>query len=299
MRKLSRLILLSLALLLLLAVSSLQRPFEPAEAQTSQYVYLPLIYGPVLNPKKGAFVTHGVCQDTSLLRASWYFTNDVQPPAGCPQPDPRFVPTIQNAEAMAQLSTAISNAQVSGWLKGFIEPNLPWQGHVDPDQAAELWRQIEIAADAAGGIKLASPSPSQHNPGWLKDMVIEYQARYGRKPRFDAIAWNYYYAPDDGFSDTVMEFLTKRHNDALAYGYDVPIWVMEYSGECWYAGKYNLEVMNTQTPMFNQTNWIGRYAWFASRIYGDEPWGPGWQSCSLVNPYTGTLNPLGELYAGY
>jgi hypothetical protein len=295
MRKLSRPILLSLAILLLLAVSSLQRPFERAEADTNHYIYLPLIYGPHLNPKKGAFVTHGVCQDTSLLRASWYFTNDVQPPAGCPQPDPRFVPIIYNAGAMAQLSAAISNAQVSGWLKGFIEPNLAWQGNVPPDQAAELWRQIEIAADAAGGIKLVSPSPSQHDPGWLWRMVDEYQARYGRRPRFDAIAWNYYTA----YPFQMQDYLTARRSEALARGYDVPVWVTEYSGECWNDGKGNLSMMNTVTPAFNDTGWIGRYAWFASRIYGDEPWGIGWQSCSLVNPYTGALNPLGEIYAAY
>jgi hypothetical protein len=296
-KELVRPILLSLALLLLLTIPGLPLTSEPIEADTMDPVYLPIIMGPSLNPKKGAMITYGACQDVSLLRASWYFTNDVQPPAGCPQPDKRFVPTIHGPWSMSQLSIAISNAQVSGWLKGFIEPNL--QSGFSPGQAAELWRQIETEAEAAGGIKLVSPSPSQHNPGWLLDMVNAYQARYGRKPRFDAIAWNYYYAPDDGFRDTVMEFLTKRHNDALALGYDVPIWVAEYSGECWYGGKYNLEVMNFQTPQFNQTSWIERYAWFANRIYGNEPWAQGWQSCSLVNPVTGGLNPLGGIYAGY
>jgi hypothetical protein len=298
MKKLAHSMLLALVVFLLLAISDLPLPSEHAEAEADYYVYLPLVMSQT-NPKKGIFVTYGVCQDLSLLRASWYFTDDVQPPAGCPQPDPRFVPVIHNADYMARLSTAISNAQVSGWLKGFTEPNLSWQGNLSPGQAAELWRQIEIAADAAGGIKLVSPSPSQHNPEWLLNMVNEYKARYGRKPRFDAIAWNYYYAPDEGYSDTVMEYLTKRHSDALAQGYDVPIWITEYSGKCWDNGKYNQEVMNSQTPRFNQTPWIERYAWFANRIYGNEPWAPGWQSCSLVDPATGDLKPLGVIYAGF
>jgi hypothetical protein len=299
MRKHSGLFLLLLVVLLLLVALSPQLPVRHAVAQTeSFYTYLPLVMAQ-RNPKKGTIITYGACQDADLLRTSWYFTNDVQPPAGCPNPDPRFVPVVDSPSTMTQLTTAISNAQVSGWLKGFTEPNLAWQGNVSPEQAAPLWRQIEIAADAAGGIKLASPSPSQHDPTWLSRMVAEYQRLYGYKPRFDAIGWNYYYAPDDGFHDTVMEFLTQRHNDALAMGYDVPIWVMEYSGECWNNGKYNMDVMTTQTPQFNQTPWIGRYAWFANRIKGDEPWGTGWQSCSLVNPTTGALNPLGQLYAGY
>lgn len=288
-------LLLWLFALLLLTVPSLGRPVEPAGADTTHYVYLPLVHGPIFNAKKGVFITYGACQDVSLLRASWYFTNDVQPPAGCPQPDQRFIPTIYNANAMIQLTTAISHAQESGWLKGFIEPNLAYQGNVLPAQAAELWRQIEIAADAAGGIKLVSPSPSQHDPGWMWDMVDEYYVRYGRSPRFDAIAWNYYTPYPILFQD----YLTARREEALDRGYNVPIWVTEYSGECWNNGKGNLDIMTVVTPAFDDTDWIGRYAWFANRIYGDEVWGPGWQSCSLVNPYTGALNPLGEIYAGY
>lgn len=290
---------LVLFMLLFLTVPIFQASIERAEADTVYHIYLPLVLS-TLNAKKGVFITHGACQDASLLRTSWYAaTEGVRPPAGCSQSDRRFVPIIHDAAAMAELDAAIRNAQVSGWLKGFTEPNLQSQANISPADAAQLWRQIEMAADAAGGIKLVSPSPSQHDPGWLFRMVDEYQTRYGRKPRFDAIAWNYYYAPDDGYRDSVMEFLTKRHNDALALGYNVPIWVMEYGGECWHDGKYNVEVMTSQTPQFGQTPWIERYAWFANRLYGTEPWATGWESCSLVNPSTGALKALGEIYQGY
>jgi hypothetical protein len=295
MKILDRSILTIVALFLLLAVPGLPLPVTPVEADMDNYVYLPFLATPKLNAKKGAFITYSACQDVSALRASWYLSNGVQPPAGCPQPDPRFVPVIHNAGSMAQLSTAISQAQVSGWLKGFIEPNLAWQGNVSPAQAAVFWRQIEIEADAVGGIKLVSPSPSQHDPGWLWRMVVEYRARYGGQPRFDAIGWNYYHREPE----QTQAYLRTRRQDALANNYNVPVWVIEYAGECWNNGTGNQAIMNSVTPWFGETAWISRYAWFANRIVGTEPWGPGWQSCSLVNPSTGALNPLGQLYAAY
>lgn len=293
MKSLLRLTLLVLIISLLLVAPGSPLSFEPAEADMDHHLYLPLLAVPP--PKKGIFVTYGACGDVASLKARWYFTNEVQPPAGCPQPDPNFVPVLHNAGSMSKLSTAIGNAQGSGWLKGFIEPDLSWQGNVSPDAAAELWRQIETEATFAG-IKLVSPSPSQQDPGWLWRMVDEYRSRYGgNSPRFDAIAWNYY-SPD---AAQMQAFFTERRNEALARGYDVPIWVAEYGGECWNNGNGNSAIMTTVTPWLNETSWIGRYAWFANRILGTEPWGPGWQSCSLVNPSSGALKSLGQLYAGY
>lgn len=258
--------------------------------------YLPIVMSREINPKKGIFMTYPPCSDVSMLAASWYFNNTVHPNTSCPTPDERFVPMIHNAANMSELPEAIANAQASGWLMGFNEPNLSYQGNVTPAEAAELWPQIEAQA---GSIKLVSPAPSQHDPDWLWRMVDEYRARYGgQSPRFDAIAWHIY----ANNPTTMQNFLTARRSEALARGYDVPIWVTEYSGYCWESATGNTgndKIMTLVTPWFDSTPWIGRYAWFANRIYGTEPWGPGWQSCSLVNVTTGELNPLGVIYAGY
>lgn len=193
-------------------------------------IYLPLIMGPPpLNPKKGLAIYQApTCPDLENLKSSWYFNWGVSPDPSCaPTDSDKFVPRISNANSMSLLSQAIINAQASGWLIGFTEPNLPWQGNLTPAQGAVLWKQIEDAAIPAG-IKLVSPAPNQWAPGenglpyghqWLWAMVDEYRARYGPNPHFDAIGWNIY-------KNTLGEFqayLTARHNEALARGYDLSL----------------------------------------------------------------------------
>ena len=256
--------------------------------------YLPIVLSREINPKKGVFMLYPPCSDISMLAASWYFNCSVRPDPSCSTTDKRFVPLIHNAGNMPELPEAIANAQASGWLMGFNEPNLSTQGNMTEAEAAELWRQIEARA---GSIKLVSPAPSQHDPDWLWRMVDEYRARYGQSPRFDAIAWHIY----ETDPTTLKNFLIARHDEALARGYDVPIWVTEYGGYCWESAPgdtHNDEIMTVITPWFDSMPWIDRYAWFANRIYGTEA--PlSWQSCSLFNVTTGTLDPLGLIYAGY
>jgi len=75
--------------------------------------------------------------------------------------------------------------------------------------------------------------------------------------------------------------------------------VLEYGGECWNTatGKTgNDQIMADITVWLDQTDWIARYAWFASRLAGHEGEAEGWQSCTLINPQTGELTPLGQMY---
>jgi hypothetical protein len=267
-------------------------------------VYIPLIHvPPPPNPKKGVGVVRPpACTDMRNLDASWYFTWSPFPDPTCTVTENnRFIPRISNAQSMAHLGTALNYAKQSGWLIGFTEPNLPWQSNLTPAQGAVLWKQIEEAADAVGGIKLVSPSPNQYNPGeadpyghqWLWAMVSDFNLRFGRNPRFDAIGWNIYkQSPNE-----ITAYLTARRNEALVRGYNVPIWVLEYAGECWRgSGSNNQSIMTATTAWFDATPWIGRYAWFANRLSGSEPNAVGWQSCSLVNPQTGALTSLGQIY---
>jgi len=270
-------------------------------------VYLPiLIVPPPPNPKKGVGVVASPgCTDLQTLQASWYLNWKFFPDSTCTIHEAeKFVPRLRDASMMKFLTPAINSAKASGWLIGFSEPNLSWQANMSPDQGAILWRQIEQAADAAGGIKLVSPSPNQYNPGdadpyghqWLWAMVDAYRARYGHNPRFDAIGWNIYAKKH---SD-IKAYLTTRRNEALARGYDVPIWILEYGGECWRSSDNgNTGIMNETTAWFNATPWIGRYAWFANRLTGSQPFAKGWQSCSLIRPNTGLSTELGQTYSKY
>lgn len=257
-------------------------------------IYLPIILTPPPpSPKKGVGMARPpACEDMELLRVPWYFRWSPFPDPTCSGVDERFVPRISTAADMTYLAQAIANAGPSGWLIGFTEPNLETHANLTPAQAAVLWRQIEQAADPAG-IKLVSPSPSQHEPVWLWDMVNEYRTRYGHNPRFDAMGWNIY-RPTAG---EIQSYLTARRNEALTRGYNVPIWVLEYGGHCQGTMASNEALMQAITPWFDNTAWIGRYAWFANRLgYLD---GYSWHSCSLININTNVVTPLGSTYQGF
>ncbi len=272
-------------------------------------VYLPIVIGPPApSPKKG-FVEFGApaCNDLTALRAAWYQNGGISPDAACgSQYHQNFVPRIYNRYAMPYLAQAVANAQASGWLMGFGEPNLTEQNsYLTPTEGAQLWKQIEDAV-AGTGIKLVSPAPNQWNPGqygqqyghqWTWSMVAEFERLYGRKPRFDALGWHYYAT---SLAD-LQAFLTARRNEALARGYDVPFWLLEYGGSCVGGSTPQLQAfMNAATPWLNQTAWIGRYSWFAARL---TPWsdsaGNDYTPCSLINYQTGNITALGQTYWWY
>jgi len=265
---------------------------------------------PASSIKKGIIIVdaYSVCDDVNRLNAAWYYRNNVSPSPDCPVPDSRYVPRLTNAKNIAPdvLAQAIESATASGWIIGFVEPNIPtWAGHVSPKEGALAWRKVEEAV-LPTGIKLVSPSPSQHEPGyfdeyghtWLWEMVKAYQDEFGQKPHFDALAWNIYLKSVDASRD----YLVARHQEAVAQGYDVPFWILEYAGECWNTDQFptgNDAIMTELTPLLEHTPWIQRYAWFANRIKPDDIWAPNWHSCTLVNPDTNELTPLGQLYSAY
>lgn len=271
-------------------------------------VYLPIIHAPPpFNPKKG-FGAKGspACVDLTTLRSSWYFNWGVGPDPTCGEQDQaHFVPMIYNGQAMQQLSLAITNAQASGWLIGFGEPNLSWHSDISPAQGAIYWKQIEEAADMAG-VKLVSPVPNQWNPGqngqkyghqWTWAMVTEYKARYGQTPRFDALGWNIY----KGSDDQIKSFLKARRSEALDRNYNVPFWLLEYGGECASDSVSKIrQTMKDTTPWLDATPWIGRYAWFANRLTkNSDTSGVDYTNCTLIEPKTGQITSLGTTYQKY
>ncbi len=261
--------------------------------------------------KKGILLpgAYSFCEDIETLNIGWYYRNSVDPAPDCPSPDPRFVPRLTNGRLVSDesLAAAIENAKASGWIIGFVEPNIPWwdgSGEpVTPLEGAKNWRKIEEAALPAG-IKLVSPSPSRHDPGyfdeygytWIWAMVDAYENKFGAKPHFDAMGWNYY----DNNPHKFQEFFSARRREAVEKGYDVPFWILEYAGECWNTDKYptgNDEIMTRITPSLESTPWISRYVWFTNRISPNDPWAENSHSCTLIDPETGELTSLGEFYA--
>jgi hypothetical protein len=287
-------------------------------------IYLPIIVKSAYEPEKGVDLSYSFCEDLNTLGAGWYTSFNYQPAGNCPPNDRRFVPVIygkDQANNNAILTTAINNAKVSGWLIGYGEPNL--RG-TTPYEGAIAWKKIEDAALPLG-IKLVSPFPSPHQPysslngstdpygyTWTWKMVEEYQKLYGAKPHFDALGWNYYLINEDPktgqpmfppIPQNAIDFLNLRRQEALARGYDIPFWILEYAGACWHGGTpyptYNTETIQQVTAWFKNTAWVTRYAWFSNRIWGNEPWGQNHQSCTLIDPTTGQPTSLGVMYSSY
>jgi len=269
-------------------------------AQTPEHqIYLPLIvkeYQPPPSSKKGVLSFDPQTDDLDRLRSTWYHNCSAFPIAWWQtkdgSPDSRHVSKIGFAWQMDFLrqspDTVIMFARGSGYLAGFNEPDLAWQANLTPAQAAVLWREIETALPP--DIKLISPQVSMHNPDWLWDFVEAYEGIYGCKPRMDVIGYNIYFRT----AAQAQAYLTARRSEALAHGYDVPIWIMELGAECWLQDSGSAQLMVEFVPWLESTDWIGRYAWFANRIenFCDTAC---WGSCTLIDD-TGALTPLGAVW---
>lgn len=308
----------------------------PLVAQVQYQVFLPVIIKSPYEPAKGGIVINGLgnassCNDLTLLGEGWYFNNTPWPSTGpgCFTGDRRFVPRLYNDVQVndpAILDQAINNAKASGWLLGFVEPNLSWQSNVTPANGALAWKKIEDAIAAKGlvlgvDIKLVAPAPNQWAPGycpgctggasnvyghqWVWYMVTEYKARYGKNPHFDAVAWNYYYNFQSSVSTEFVNYFTARRNESLTRGLTGDVWIMEYAGACWNTGTkyptYANEVMDKVTPWLKSTSWIKRYAWFGNRLhnyYAVHQNEVPLYDCSLLDA-NGNLKSLGTKYRAY
>lgn len=282
----------------------------------AQYqVYLPIIFKSPYNPQKGLLLARSeFCEDLDTLNVGWYFNNQITPPSSCPAVDQRFVPRLYGADQVNDanvLAAAIQNARPAGWLLGFTEPNLPWHANLTPLEGAIAWHTI-VQAAAPYNIKLVAPAPSQHELGyfdqygytWIWEMIDAYHGQYGVYPKIDAFAWNYYHQNpiefDIFFSSRRSEADTKFNGHYA----NTPFWVLEYAGACWNSVNGfptgNVNIMTTITPAFkNKIYNITRFAWFTHRIRPDEEWGINHHSCSLLDPATGSLLTLGNLYRQY
>jgi hypothetical protein len=284
--------LLLLVRVVLLGVCAAKQPtVEPAMVDT---IYLPVIG---MGPKpalKGVALT-GPRGAVGQLEAQWYYNWSWK----APTPDPLFVPMIWGKSSMKYLTEAASIAKAgSGWLLGFNEPDIgwPWGCNIDPAEGAVLWHEIE---QQAAGVLLVSPTPSQEDFDWLWRMVAAYEAQYGSKPRFNAIGVHWYNWQNPASVQPAKDHLLRVRAEALAHGYDVPLWLTEFAGHVriWDPAGGHLRLMEELIPWMWEQSWIARYAWFATHLTGDQSSCLNCQPCSLTDPETGQqLTILGESY---
>lgn len=166
----------------------------------------------------------------------------------------------------------------SNTILGFNEPDLPGQANMTPLEGAIGWRWIETAYPTK---TLVSPAPSQLHPDWLWQMVSEYEALYGMRPRFDAIAWHIY---PDSF-EMFKAYLEAQHQAMLAHGYNVAMWVTEFG----YCG--DPAFMTQAIQYIKATPWIDKAAWYKIAV---DQLDTG--ACNTLLNSDRTLTPLGNAY---
>jgi hypothetical protein len=181
----------------------------------------------------------------------------------------------------------------STWLLTFNEP----YGTLSPDQAARLWRQLELCYPQKLLVSPATVRFDDYDDSrWLTSMRNAYIARYHHPPRFDALAFHCYSSRSNPL-DTICRQQADTFK-ALAHDWRLSdrLWVTEFASVTDSQDGMLHWLRRTLTWMRSDPN-IAFYAYFAGRYKGDEHWAWGTtKNTSLVNCTTDTLTPLGQAY---
>jgi len=145
-------------------------------------------------------------------------------------------------------------------LLGFNEPDSPSQANMSPEQAAQLWPELEST-----GLRLGSPAPQVPGDGWLtRFMTLAKQ----RRLRVDFIALHYY----QDFTDPHAVSELRQQLVAIHDRYHKPIWITEIGaidlrswGEPMQRRPTQAMADGYMTRLFTMLDalpFVQRYAWF-------------------------------------
>lgn len=264
------------------------QPKSMAEPRTGSYqVFLPMIVTsppPTIPLKKGVPLTYDDCPTVTTMKASWEYAWGPHPP-NCSGIE--NVPMIWGS---ADMDSAVSGN--SQWIIGFNEPDSSWQSNLPPAQAAALWRQIE---QKYPNRKLLSPATGI-DPSWLGNFRNAYIAAYGTAPRINGLAMHCY----AWYASQCIPRAQQIEAWANEWG-ATEVWVTEFSFATTSPSSPSRSLQEQQIFM----DWmvaqaqVTRYAWFASKMQGNEWWlMPAFQT-PLVDWTTGQPTPYGNTYLPY
>jgi len=253
--------------------------------------------GPPRKSKRGlAWFNSQLCSDLKLMKSvSWFYN-------WSPTPDQNllpcmkelgieFVPMQWGGGGIADLAQEIyADTQ---HLIAFNEPNFHAQSNILPQQAAQLWPQLEAIA-TKHNLKLGSPSAAACGPNPQTDC---YGASWDPEPWFDAFFGNCTGCKVDFLTSHIytcnitelQSFLTKLKK------YNLPIWLTEFA--CPAAKQpesVELAFMKDALNYLENEPSIERYAWFGTRLDPTDGWlGP---QVDLLSDTGCALSDLGQLY---
>lgn len=243
--------------------------------------------------RKGAGSTSGgACGDLNATNSSWWYDWT---------PSPRFcadvaghVPMIWGRDDVAKINTTVDRRADA--LLGFNEPdNCHGQSCMAVDEAVALWPQL-----VATGMRLGSPAVTTGGGDWLGAFLFRIGCGPGATPpcQVGFLALHYY---GECRAQSLYDFLA-----AWSRPYPgLPIWLTEVSCPNFSSAgtvAANLAFMRTALPGIREAEpALERYAWFATRTYGNSGSTSGYENCSLFNASgqgESALTVLGRTYRG-
>jgi hypothetical protein len=177
----------------------------------------------------------------------------------------KFVPMVWNASSVTAENLKKAKSSGSDTLLAFNEPDRPEQANMTPQQAIDLWPQLE-----ATGLRLGSPSPAADAPqqnGWL-DWFLRLAKE--RNYRVDFIAVHWY---GEKFDATAVKEL-HDYLQSVYSRYGLPIWLTEFAlisfanhspdpvHALYPTDAQQAKFIKDATAMLEELSYVERYAWF-------------------------------------
>jgi hypothetical protein len=246
------------------------------------------------SPKRGLSYDFQSQNDLAALKGiSWFYNWSPKPNIAVPS-NIEFVPMIWGSKDLTASAIASIPAG-SKYLLGFNEPNFHVQGNLSPQQAAQLWPQVEQIASSKG-LKLVSPAINYCGPtndcwntnpfDWLDQF---FAACNGCLNRMDYIAAHWYACGATAQAPYLQNYLAGFQK------YNKKIWLTEWS--C--GDDSNLQSPSQQAQYMKQvidlienSDQIFRYAWFSGRT----PYIPNVDTFGADGQLT---SPVGTTYNTY
>jgi RNA polymerase sigma factor (sigma-70 family) len=224
----------------------------------------------VSDPKKGVCVWNApsVSKALAASSASWYYTWSTSHSGVTTPAHANFVPMIWGASSVT--TSALAQAKSSGdHLLGFNEPDMAAQSDMTPQQALNLWPQLEST-----GLVLGSPAVAYGGDtpgGWLDQFMSGAKAK-GYRVDFIALHW---YGGDFRTASAVSQL--KSYLDAVYARYHKPIWLTEFAltdfsnGVRYPTASQQAAFVTAATKMLAGLPYLQRYAWFGLEADSTKP----------------------------
>ncbi len=267
------------------------------------------------SPKRGIAYDLSTAADLAALKSgvSWWYNWGVgsNGPAGATTTyGMDYVPMSWNGNNLAAggaIDTYLGAHPEVKYLLVINEPNLADQANLTVAQVVALWPSIEALAQKYGA-KIVGPAltygtvNTSANPAdpivWLDAFFSQFQARYGRAPQVDAIAFHWYDYGLVGGGTGYLDDPTKLPK------YGKKIWVTEFAN--WHSQNDGAQIDTLAKQEAQMKAWVSwmethdiveRYAWFTGRYSGNPHYTDLFQNAALAPAQgDGVPSELGAYY---